>query len=767
MITIYYRRVGGVRAVSEIVWIGVRESDISDCANLFSKSITIFGSNEGNNHSYCSNKEIRIDHNEPASVPNIFWKENMYKCLNVNPDTYFLYYNPLLSFEMDEELQNRSICVNSMSILLLLNNKARMREIVKSIGISIVPFQWIQSERLLPKYQNGFVLQQNCSSGGYGTYLYSAEEREQLIEQIKTQDNNFISPYIPNSIPVNQHFIISDNQIIPFPGSVQIVYPIGASPTKLLFMGSDYIAYQSIDSKITQQIIECGHTISLMLQKLGYRGVIGYDYLITLSDVLFLEANGRFQASTHLLNTALHDNNYISMQEMHLLSFKNDCRNISLSPFKVPYSFVSYLHGTFPSNLHCLTNSSRDIYAIYLDGYQSEQHIQSNAYMFKVVFNTNVMNVFPNSTLKHHVNLLPNSKEINRKIINRDLLSIKISLLNQGVVLAENAKQKRAQWKDGVFDSFDIKISDKLYINCPNNGKLQQLTPWVIDIDSQEKLSLSYLGTPIISIEIDEINPYANRKTSNGVYFSDASFLATDRLRINHCSSCLFKLQNKGCNFCDMPKKTQNIALDDIFEIIDFYEDNNGKFRHYLIGGGSQADEYTKIIKIAKYIRKKTQKPIYAMCLPITEDRILHEMYAAGVTEIAFNIEIFDPTIARKHMPGKGEIPREKYFVALEKATKYWGKQGNVRSLIIVGLEPENNYLKGIERLSSIGVMPIISVFRPLINTPMYNMLPPNNDWLRNIYYQSEDICSDYGLHLGPDCVFCQNNTLSLPLSDL
>ena len=59
--------------------------------------------------------------------------------------------------------------------------------------------------------------------------------------------------------------------------------------------------------------------------------------------------------------------------------------------------------------------------------------------------------------------------------------------------------------------------------------------------------------------------------------------------------------------------------------------------------------------------------------------------------------------------------------------------------------------------------MPILSVFRPIPGTAMENLVPPSNHYLRDIYHAGTKICTKYGLHLGPDCPACQNNTLSMP----
>ena len=91
------------------------------------------------------------------------------------------------------------------------------------------------------------------------------------------------------------------------------------------------------------------------------------------------------------------------------------------------------------------------------------------------------------------------------------------------------------------------------------------------------------------------------------------------------------------------------------------------------------------------------------------------------------------------------------------------GRRGAVRSMLIVGLEPSDSLKKGIEELTANGIQPILSIFRPLPDTELSHLCAPSMLELYDIYNQSQQICKEHGLLLGPQCVNCQNNTLALP----
>lgn len=750
-----------------LVWVGARESDIADCANMFCGSVTIFGSNVGSNRAYCTPKTKRIDHNVNDSTPDVFWNDELMQWVKEYPDMHFMYYNPIYSYCISESLQHHVICRNEIALLRFLDNKAAMRDMVQNAGINIVPYEHV-TERLLSNfsYADGIIIQLNSSSGGNGTFLFSSSEKDEMAEIVKCNSNCILSPYLKQSIPVNIHFFISDETYVPMPGSVQIIKETKDHYRKLLFFGSDYIAFQHLSETIRADVTECGCQISALLQHQGYRGIIGYDFLIHHEEILFLEANGRFQASTPLLNLSLVKQGLPCAQALNLLAYENKLPFIGVFQGRsIEYSSIAYLNGTWNRPLPDLngTQLSENIVDVKWDGYDNTQSTNPNAYMFKLIFNTNIAGITPEGTILLHNNLFDEDPMINKAIRQRDPLCVKISLLNQGVQLTDRARQIAGQIKNAVFDAMDIKILDGLRVNCPKDKKWIGMSPWEIDVDNVGSLILRYQQTPICSVQIDKADAFAEHETSRGIRFSAASFFATDRLRLHHGPSCKFQQSGKGCRFCDMPIEVVQFSIKDIYEIIDFYLEHAVGLRHFLIGGGSHDGEVNTILMLAHYIRSKSNKEIYAMCLPIEDDTTLSALREAGVNQIAFNIEIFDSLIARSIMPGKGAISRDTYFRALKMATKYWGKDGNVRSLVIAGLESEESLLNGIKQLCEIGVMPIISIFRPLRGTAMDSVIPPSNKWLYSLYQKAEAICESFHLHLGPSCADCQNNTLSLP----
>lgn len=756
--------------MKHILWLGPRESDVPHSDPCFCGSITIFGSGRGNNCSYSKDIHTRVNHNEPDSLPDEYCNKNIEKYIEKYPDLKIFYYNPLYSQALLPHNQDRVIGRNDFALLKLFNSKSEMRGIAAKY-IPIVPFQRIDSPKQLQAAMDGlqkgahYILQENNASGGNGTHIIDQSNLEYFLAKFDAEKAFFVSPYIKRSIPVNIHCILTDKATVVFPGSVQLVKEVNG---RIIYMGADFITYQSLPHQNKEAIRNCGERLCAVMQSMGYRGILGIDFLLVEGQPLFLEVNARFQASTTLLNRTLADHGIPSIQELHLAAFDGvdlPPKNI-LESLRVPYSMAVYTAENWKKSIQDFQKA--EAVEVVLDGYDSDETILKGSHLFHVVFQTNLCSINPEGGVWIYENLYDIDDLFSSKIYERDPLYIKISLLNQGVTFSPEAKkhlEKLGEIRRAVFSAVDLTVLNGLQVNCPNDVKFVALSPWRIDIYGQDNLGLFYRGQRISPVALDMMDPHSKCCTKSGVPYQSISFWATDRLRIHHTISCIFKKLDLGCRFCEVPKKSSSCGLQDIYEVIDFYLQNADNFRHFLIGGGSEPldQEAERVTKVVAHIRSKSDKPIYLMCLPPRDLSALKAWKDAGVTEVAFNLELFDRNLAEQYMPGKGRIPLSQYLSALENSTTLWGREGNVRTLFIAGLESAESLLRGVEAVSSRGIMPILSVFRALKGTATEDLVPPPNTWLLDIFQRGEKICQCYQLHLGPSCPACQNNTLSLP----
>jgi hypothetical protein len=211
----------------------------------------------------------------------------------------------------------------------------------------------------------------------------------------------------------------------------------------------------------------------------------------------------------------------------------------------------------------------------------------------------------------------------------------------------------------------------------------------------------------------------------------------------------------------------KKFPLERILEAIDVaLEDKNIKPKHLLISGGSPivADrEYLDMVyKETTIYLKKKNIPADIMLAPRKEKGFLGELKNYGVNALAINLEIYNEKIAKELNPQKAAISRDFYFDFIERAVEVFGR-GKVRSLLIVGLEPLGETLRGVEALARIGCDPVLSPFIPGEKTLLSNITPPSIEDLENVYSASKAIADKYGVKIGPRCIPCQHNTLAFP----
>lgn len=750
-----------------IYWVGVRQSDIEDTGELFKGSITIFGDNLNGNIAYC-NENVRINHNIENKNCDLFFKETLNFICENDESVRFIFYNPELAYKYGELIKKRTLCLNSYQLLTMLSNKQRSRFIARRV-VNTIPFVVLKGSECdydnVKSYfigYNEFIIQKAFSSGGEGTYHMNYKHKCNPFFQ--ESEEYLVSPYIKDAVSINAHIIICDDEIIYLPPSIQIITEINNKP---LYSGADFICFEMFSDKIKKLIKEKTMSIGALVKSKGYRGILGIDFLLKNEQLFFLEFNARFQASSQLINKSLYKLCGTSLQEMNLCAFEKSPR-VELPSFHVKYSNFAYTSCNITSNRLKRIVNSNEVELVQNDGYNNYDTTitEDNIYLNRFVFSQNICSIQNGRVLLHPNIYVENIKPFLSTKEPHYKSYIKFALLNHGVSLSENALKLakiHGEIKEAVFDAIDIIIFDTIHVNVPCSCKFNTISPFIIEAIEDEFVLLMD-GNVISNVNIYFVpNALINKSTQSGVPYDSIINFATDRIRINPAPVCHYKLQGVPCKFCNLPESNTVYDIIDIMETIDYCLDNV-EFRHFLIGGGTYSldnDSWEIIIKIARYIRKKSNKDIYLMSIPPNNEKILNQLKAAGITEVAFNLEMFDRKKAYDYMPGKGLISINEYETALKQSVSIWGNKGCVRSLLIYGFDTDEDFLCGIESLCQIGVEPIISIFRPLKSTPFEKLNPPPTIDIISIYEKCKNIVEKYSLILGPSCPQCRNNTLS------
>lgn len=759
--------------MSNIYWVGIRESDLFGLDNMYKGSITFFGSGKNGNRCLFQNKTPRKDHNESDPRFDIFYTQMMHEVLKADPSAQFMFYNQDMVYHIETFLKRQVICCNQLKLLQSLNNKMLCKLWLKEVASLLPSLQIFGAELTFSSLRSwfsdyeAFVIQPDYSSGGHSTYLLTEKNEAHILKQLNATVLYSVSPYIKDAIPINIHGVTYQNGFQLYPPSIQLIQQ---EQNQLLYVGGDFIAAQMLSSNEKERIYSAAKAISEKLLNIGYLGVYGIDLILHENCIYFLEVNPRFQASTPVLNYVLQKQGCVSINQCCLDAFAGrhmDGAWYDMLELSVDYSILSYTASTadalFPRHIWKKYFSANPQFSLLADGYWDGTPAETGAYLFRAIYSHNLVSLSPGS-------LRLAEPLISAPHVQCDSpMRLKAMLITYGLTISDEALawiERRGAIREANFSAIDITVEVQghpLIVNCPYRIWPSEYSPFDLRL-LDGNLTLFFFETPVSTVSICYESPLNQEKTESGVYYSSVAFLATDRLRINYRPICYFKRVGKECAFCNLPKQNQDYREADIQEIIDTYL-RREKFRHILIGGGSADPDsnFQEIIRLAHFLRERTSKPLYLMSLPPQNPSYVKNLYEAGISEMAFNIEIFDRALASRYMPGKGIIPLERYISALTEAVSLMGRQGNVRSMLIVGFDPKETLLEGIRNLCEIGVQPMLSVFRPMPGTPLEKMLSPKLQDTLEIFNRADGICRQYGLTLGPSCPDCQNNTLSLP----
>lgn len=324
--------------------------------------------------------------------------------------------------------------------------------------------------------------------------------------------------------------------------------------------------------------------------------------------------------------------------------------------------------------------------------------------------------------------------------------------------------------RSGSCGGLDLVTEDGTWINAPVNE------PWAqrsrLELRAMDGRLLVADGTACFPVTAVPAPAYYGDRSPSGAPLHRIAQLCSDRVGVGLTNICAFYRSMKDrCGFCSIggnvgQEQARKDLADVVAAVVAAVEDPIAPARHVLLGGGTfdrEDGSAPEIAEAATAIKSVCDVPIYAMITPPRDLGLLRALADAGVDELGMNIEVFGEHAARRHIPGKQRsIGHERYWAALEAAVEIFGPV-NTRSITVVGLEPPDTTVRGVERLAALGVLPILSPLRPLAGTALESQPRSTAAQLADLQERCAEAAAAYDVPLGPTCIACQSNTLTVP----
>lgn len=359
------------------------------------------------------------------------------------------------------------------------------------------------------------------------------------------------------------------------------------------------------------------------------------------------------------------------------------------------------------------------------------------------------------------------------------LENTKIGLFNLGITVSPEAREaiqgtEQKPLSTGDYASTSgiaLYLGQNIYVNAPfvdNNGNfVNESTPYSLDFEPSEGLYVA-CGPERYPVQHIPVPGYWDKLNKSGVPYKSLAVTHIDRVRISPVSGCAI-----ACQFCDSPytERYRKQPVDDLIDAVKTaVRDEVLPAKHVLISGGTPKPEdyeyenqvYSSVAGLSPNLA------VDIMMAPASDSfygRLLEpaKLKSYGIHGLAINMELFNPEIAKRRARGKYDIGQKAYLDFIEESVQEFGL-GRIRSLLMVGIEPLEDTLKGVQALAERGCDPVLSPFRPSPLTPLRKELPPTIELQREAYLRAREIVSRYsGVELGPRCIPCQHNTLAFP----
>jgi len=301
---------------------------------------------------------------------------------------------------------------------------------------------------------------------------------------------------------------------------------------------------------------------------------------------------------------------------------------------------------------------------------------------------------------------------------------------------------------------------DGTTVMVPVYNTAAKASPYSLEASENSAVALaSQGGEDLRSVETTSEPAFYQLSTADGVpYRSIALLHGRDVLATTLLQTCIrFRDRTDSCQFCAIEQSLEDARTivrktpEQVAEVAEAAVRLDGVKQLVMTTGTPNSDDRGArlMAETAAAVKQRVQIPIQAQCEP-PDDPIWYErMKQAGVDSLGMHLEVVEPEVRRRILPGKSEITLEHYYTAFEQAVEVFGR-GQVSTYLLAGLgDSAESLIACSDRLISLGVYPFVVPFVPISGTPLENHPAPSTDFMVEVYtaiasrLRASDISSD------------------------
>ncbi len=286
-----------------------------------------------------------------------------------------------------------------------------------------------------------------------------------------------------------------------------------------------------------------------------------------------------------------------------------------------------------------------------------------------------------------------------------------------------------------------------------------------VSIDGHD-VTISEMGEVLDTGTLQPTAPWRNALMSDGTKVDYAVFGTNGTRFIDTFNRCFAYDSGKGCKFCGAghgyyAEGGPSLSLSGILQRAErpieatVVAIEHGLRNVLLIGGAAppeQRDQFTTDLFEGIMNRFRacldddllSQVAFTPSVYPPSDFGQFHKWKALGINAVEMDCQVMDPAYFKAICPGRGD--QKHWFEAQEAAVEVFGRNGGCAASVILGIEPMDGMLAGVEERVSKGVKITPLMYKPFPPSPMTAMQPATAEWYQEAFGKISEIFVRYGL---------------------
>jgi len=335
--------------------------------------------------------------------------------------------------------------------------------------------------------------------------------------------------------------------------------------------------------------------------------------------------------------------------------------------------------------------------------------------------------------------------------------------MDDSCFIEEDGGRKILRTRAGLGSGLEVILPGELWTNVPVTESFAEKSPYTLHRE-RGLYVLRLDGEAVTTVTLSPRPHWYDAQTSTGKPMTRIGTLQGTYLGIYQAKVCEYWTQKPikvNCKFCSVGLNlgvddADEKSVDEVMEVIRAARRESGITYVDFNTGHYEGDTYLDILEpFVVRIKKEFGLLVGVQTPPHRDLKRYDHLREIGVNRVSFCFEIFDRQLFEEICPGKhAEYGLDHYLEAVRycatltdqgPAEEPWVTNGE----IIAGLEPPESSIAAIDWITSVGAVPTVCVFRPLVGTDLEDWDPPETEPMIPVFRRLYDACMERGLPIG------------------